>query len=226
MDIDKIVFVITSIVLLITILRYIVNVSKKRNKRKEFRELIIICCVAFLGLFASIYMYVEKGKTTAGMSAALATTILVILLMMHQITKIYKEMYMTKRLRKKELIIKYTYMYLYIVVAYICINLTIYVFNAESFHFMIPESEAYVSVTDTVVTFLYFTISTVTALGYGDIVPITTMAKFAVSFENLTSFISISVLLSLIMVENRKNKVSDMHVEAEEIVKEITKEKV
>lgn len=226
MKIDQIAVTFFVIVLITTSLRYMANIYNRKNKRKTLRELIIIACLGILWIYGAINLYVNKNQFVLGLSSIIIGTILVLFLVIAQIRKIYKGIYTGQSTRKRELIIKYAFMFLYITIAYTFINVTVYLFDQDAFNFLVPRSEAFQSITDILVTFVYFTVSTVTALGYGDIVPVNTVAKLFVAIQNFTSFAAVSVLLSLIMVENKKvsKKAVKEAVDEKGIEREVEKE--
>ena len=225
MLVDLAIVIFVAVFLIITCLRYAVNLENKKNKRKTLREMIIITCIGILWIFAATYLYVYKTNATLGLIAILVGTLLVFGLVAAQIKKIYRGLYTGATIRKRELIIQYAFIFLYITIFYTFVNITIYSYNSDAFVFIVEKSGDFTCITDLVVTFIYFTVSTVTSLGYGDIVPVNTLAKAFVSVQNFTAFGAVSILLSLIMVEKKKNVTKKTKETVEnEVKKEIEKE--
>ena len=232
--IDIIVCVITIVVLVLTSFRYYVNKNKKRGNRRIIREMIITSCLGILWIYLSIFINmnmsleeipkIQMSGSIFGEIVMLIGTIFVIILVVHQNIRTYKEMYRTYRITKKELLIKYTFTFINLLLMYVFINICIYFFNNNAFYFAISQSENFTSITSMVVTFFYFTVATITTLGFGDIFPVSMTAKFLVAMQNLLSYLSISIMVSLILVENRRRVKKDIDEKEKALIKEVLNE--
>ena len=217
MLIDIIVCIVVTFILIITTCRYYAN-KNKRGNRKLIREMIIITSLGILWIYLSIFinmnMSLEKiprlqmAGSFLGKAIMLIGTLFVVVLTVHLNVRTYKEMYKTVRLTKKELLIKYSFTFINLLLMFMFINICIYFFNNNAFYFAVSQSEYFTSITSMVVTFFYFTVATITTLGFGDIFPISVASKFLVAIQNLISYLSISIILSLILVQNRKRTIN------------------
>ena len=218
MLIDIMVCIIVAIVLILTTIRYYTNKSKRGN-RKIIREMIIITCLGILWIYLSIFINMnmsleqvprlQMAGSFLGKAVMLIGTLSVVFLTLHLNIRTYKDMYKTTRLTKKELLIKYAFTFINLLLMFMFINICTYFFNNNAFHFEISQSEYFTSITSMVVTFFYFTVATITTLGFGDIFPISVTAKFLVAMQNLMSYLSISIILSLILVQNKRRTINE-----------------
>ncbi len=232
--IDIIVCTITIVILAITSLRYYANRGKKRTNRRILREMVITTCLGILWIYLSIFINmnmsleeiprIQMAGSIFGEIVMLIGTIFVIILVVHQNMRTYKEMYKTNRITKKEIIIKYAFTFLNLLLMYVFINICIYFFNNNAFYFSVSQSEEFTSITSMVVTFFYFTVATITTLGFGDIFPVSMTAKFLVAMQNLLSYLSISIMLSLVLVENTRRSKKNIYEKEKELIKEVINE--
>lgn len=92
-------------------------------------------------------------------------------------------------------VIKFFNFFINLIVAFSAINLVLDIvesklFGVRSFNF----GDNFAAICDT----LYFTVATVTTVGYGDIAPQTDLARIIVSLECLTSYIMFALMIGII----------------------------
>lgn len=89
-------------------------------------------------------------------------------------------------------------LFLHLIHFFAIIYMLIYGVDTTSFKGVSPEINPYIE-------FMYFSIVTFTTLGYGDIVPFSSLAKMSVGIEVLLYVIYISILLLSISKSDSKN---------------------